>query len=39
MLEIIQWFDDKDRFIGLCVFVAIVGWSMSEVVGAFRKGE
>lgn len=37
MLEIIQWFDDRDRFVGLIVFVVVVSMAAAHVVSSFRN--
>lgn len=37
MLEIIQWFDDRDRFAGLIVFVAVVSMACAHIVSSFRN--
>lgn len=39
MIEVIQWFDDRDRFVGLIVFIAVVAMAVGHVVGCFRGSE
>lgn len=37
MLEIVQWFNDRDRFVGLILFVAVVAMAVGHVVAQFRN--
>lgn len=39
MLEILQWFDDRDRFVGIIVFMMIAAMAIAHVVGAFKRGD
>lgn len=36
MLEIIQWFDSRDRFVALIVLIAVVAMAIGHVVSSFR---
>jgi len=39
MLEIIQWFDNGDRVVGLIIVMCVFFVGLSGVVRAFRKGD
>lgn len=39
MLEIIQWFDDRDRFVGLVVFMAVLFWGLASIARGFAGKE
>lgn len=37
MMEVLQFFDNRERFGALIIFTLIVLWSVKEIVEAFRK--
>lgn len=39
MLEIIQWFDDEDRLIGLIIVMSVFFWGVTSVIKAVRGGD
>lgn len=39
MLEIIQWFDNRDRLAGLIGVMAVFFWGLSWVASALRGGD
>ena len=36
MLEIIQWFDNRERFVALIVLIAVIAMAIGNVISAFR---
>lgn len=36
MIEVLQWFDSKDRVVGLIVVMGVFFWGLAHVVSAFR---
>ena len=39
MIEVLQWFDSRERVIGLVVVMCVFFWGVSHVVEAFRGKE
>lgn len=37
MLDILHWFDGRDRFVGLIIFVIIAAMAVAHVISAFKR--